>query len=327
MLFVSTTTNGSQIYLFDSASSAPQQLVSLPAGVPPDARFIAAQKIAYNDATNQQASKVVGLDLSTHATTTDVTAAGYIPAFAYSHDGTMLAYLLHDQTGKPSLHVRRGGQEFVLALNPIAGRGTSRDDELLLEYAPDDKYLLMVDTFVGNQGQAPETGQFLVLRTADNTVAFVPPAGISSNATMATWARHSDRLYYRDAIGIRTWDAGATSVGTLATALHWYDPAVSPDDRYIAYTEIDAQFVPHVKLLRLDNQQTIATASAARSHPIFVTTDSLWALEEQPCSSECLGGPSQSSGKVFAYSLSSKSETSLPFTDVHMLSQLAVAGR
>jgi len=24
-----------------------------------------------------------------------------------------------------------------------------------LEYAPDDNYLLMVDTFVGNQGQAP----------------------------------------------------------------------------------------------------------------------------------------------------------------------------
>ena len=327
VIFVSTTTNGSQIFLFDSASSAPQQLVSLPAGVPPDARFIAAQKIAYNDATNQQGSKVVGLDLSTHAATTDVTAAGYIPAFAYSHDGSMLAYLLHDQTGKASLHVRRGGQEFVLTLNPIAGRGTSRDDELLLQYAPDDKYLLMVDTFVGNQGQAPETGQFLVLRTADNTVAFVPPAGISSNATMATWARHTDRLYYRDAIGVRTWDAGATSVGTLATALHWYDPAVSPDDRYIAYTDIDAQFVPHVKLLRLDNQQTIATASGARSHPIFITADSLWTLEEQPCSSECLGGPSQSSGRVFAYSLSSKSDTSLPFTDVHMLSQLAVAGR
>jgi hypothetical protein len=326
-LFVSTTTSGNQIFLYDSASSAPQQLVSLPAGAPPDARFIAAQRIAYNDATDQQASKVVSFDLSTHAGSTDVTAGGYIPAFAYSHDGSMLAYLLHDASGKPSLHVRRAGKEFVLALNPIAGRGTGRDDELLLQYAPDDKYLLMVDTFVGNQAQAPETGQFLVLRTADNTVAFVPPAGISSNATMATWARHSDRLYYRDAIGVRIWDAGGTSVGTLATALHWYDPAVSPDDRSIAYTDIDAQFVPHVKLFRLDSQQTVATASGARSHPIFITADSLWALEEQPCSSECLGGPSQSSGRVFAYSLSSKTESALPFTDVHMLSQLAVAGR
>src|SRR5689334_22541001 len=137
VLFVSTTSSGSQIFLYDSASSAPQQLVSMPAGVAPDARFIGAQKIAYNDATDQQASKVVSLDLSSHSTTTEATGAGYIPAFAYSHDGSTLAYLLHDASSKPSLHVRRGGQEFVLNLNPIAGRGTGRDDELLLQYAPD----------------------------------------------------------------------------------------------------------------------------------------------------------------------------------------------
>jgi hypothetical protein len=53
----------------------------------------------------------------------------------------------------------------------------------------------------------------------------------------------------------------------------------------------------------------------------------LWYLEEQPCESECLGGPSQTSGKVFAYSTQSKSESSLPFSDVHTLSELAVGGR
>ena len=267
------------------------------------------------------------VDLSTRASSTEVTANGYIPAFAFSHDGALLAYLVHDPSGNPSLHVRRNGQEISLKLNSIQGRGTGRDDELRLEYAPDDKYLLMVDTFVGNQGQAPETGQFLVLRSGDNTVAFLPPAGVSSNATMATWARHSDRLYYRDAIGVRTWDAGSTSVGTLVTALHWYDPAVSADDRYIAYTDIDTQFVPHVKTLDLQGNHVSPTASAARSHPIFLTAATIWYLEEQRCQSECLAGPSQSSGRVFAYNLTSKSETSLPFTDVHNLSQLAVASR
>ena len=64
---------------------------------------------------------------------------------------------------------------------------------------------------------------------------------------------------------------------------------------------------------------------ASRSHPIFITGDTLWYLEEQACSSECLGGPSQTSGKVFAYSLKSKSETALPFSDVHNLSQLLVS--
>src|SRR6266851_7809135 len=253
VLFTASTPSASEIFLYDSASSTPQQLVSLSTGSPADARFISPQKIAYLDNPNVGAAKIISLELATRATSTEVTVNGYVPAFAYSHDGSMLAYLVHDASasGKPSLHVRRRGQETTLSLNAIPGRGIGRDDEVRLEYAPDDKYLLMVDTFVGNQGQAPETGQFLVLRTTDNTVAFLPPSATSANATMATWARHNNRLYYRDAVGVRTWDAEVHSVGTLAGGLHWYDPAPSPDDRWLAYTDIDSHFVPHVMLYDL----------------------------------------------------------------------------
>jgi hypothetical protein len=325
VIFTASTPSASEIFLYDSASSTPQQLVALGAGAPPEARFIAPQKIAYLDNSSPGSTKIISLELGTRAKSTDATVSGYVPAFAYSHDGSLLAYLLHDNAGKPSLHVRRGGQETTLNLNAIPGRGVGRDDEVRLEYAPDDKYLLMVDTFVGNQGQAPETGQFLVLRTADNTVAFVPPSGVSANATMATWARHTDRLYYRDALGVRSWDTGVPSVGTLATALHWYDPAASADDRWLAYTDIDNRNVPHVQLYDLQSNQAVVTTAAARSHPIFITGDTLWYLEEQACSSECLGGPSQTSGKVLAYSLKSKTETALPFSDVHNLSQVSVS--
>jgi Tol biopolymer transport system component len=327
VLFTASTNSSSQIFLYDSASSTPQQLVSLAAGPSPEAHFISSQKVAYVDSTSQPSSRIVSIDLSTRTSTTELTLNGIVPAFGYSHDGATLAYLLHGADGKASLHIRRAGQETTLNLNAIPGRGVGRDDELRLEFAPDDKYLLMVDTFVGNQGQAPETGQFLVLRAADNTVAFLPPAGVSANATMATWARHSDRLYYRDQVGVRTWDAGTTSVGTLATALHWYDPAPSPDDGFVAFTDIDAQFVPRVRLYDLGHNQAIATVTAPRSHPIFITADTIWYLEEQPCQSECLGGPSQASGKVLAYNLKTKSEAGLPFTDVHNLSQLAVLSR
>jgi hypothetical protein len=323
VLFTASTTSGSEILLYDSASSTPQQLVSLPAGAAPEAHFVTAQKIAYVDGSGPS-SRIMTFDLSTRASTAELSVSGFVPAFAYSHNGSMLAYLLHDASNKPSLHVRRSGQETSLGLNAIPGRGIGRDDEVRLEYSPDDKYLLMVDTFVGNQGQAPETGQFLVLRTTDNTVAFLPPSGTSANATMATWARHNNRLYYRDAVGVRTWDAEVHSVGTLAGGLHWYDPAPSPDDRWLAYTDIDSHFVPHVMLYDLQGNQSLPTSAAARSHPIFISGDTLWYLEEQACSSECLGGPSQPSGKVFAYSLSGKSETTLPFSDVHSLSQLSV---
>ena len=327
LLFVSMTTAGAEIFLYDSASNAPQQLVAVNSLASPDVRFVSAQQILYSQANTGPASQLNAFDLSSRATTNQASATGLIPAFAVSHDGSMLAYLVHDTSGNASLHLRRKGQTSTINLTPIPGRGTGRDDELLLAYSPDDKYLLLVDTFVGNELQAPQTGQFLVLRTADNTVAFVPPAGSSSNATMATWASHSDRLYYRDQVGVRTWDAGATSIGTLATGLHWYDPAVSPDDRFIVYTDIDTQSVPHLKLFDLQNNQVTLVSSAPRSHPIFITADLLWSLEEQPCQSECLGGPSQTSGKVFAYSLKSKTESALPFTDVHSLSQFAVFGR
>ena len=324
VLFTASSSNGSQVFLYDSASSAPQQLVST-GGATPEARFISSQKIAYVDATAEMASRIVTVDLSTRAGSTNVTANGFVPAFAFSHDGALLAYLVHDAQNNVALHERQNGHELTLALNPIRSRGISRDDEVRLEYSPDDKYLLMVDTYVGNQGQAPQTGQLLVLLASDLSVVFFPPSGVSANATMATWARHADRMYYRDAIGVRSWSVEDRTVTTLVTGLHWYDPASSPDDRWLAFTDIDAQFVPHVRLFDLHTHQVVPTTAMPRSHPIFITGNAIWYLEEQPCQGECMQGPSQTSGKVLAYALDSKQESALPFSDVHTLSQLAVA--
>src|SRR3989442_2562061 len=178
VLFTASTSNASEIFLYDSASSTPQQVVALGAGPPPDARFISSQKIAYADRTNPASTRIVSFDLSTRASATEATAGGDIPAFAYSHDGAALAYLVHDQAGKASLHVRRGGKDTTLNLNAIPGRGVGRDDELRLEDAPADKDLLIVDTLFGNHAHAPETRPVLVLRAADNTVAFLPPSGV-----------------------------------------------------------------------------------------------------------------------------------------------------
>ncbi|MDQ6710685.1 MAG: hypothetical protein M3Z11_09045 [Candidatus Dormibacteraeota bacterium] len=328
VLFTASSTTANDIFLYDSASNAPQRLISLAAGPPPEPRFISAQRIAYIDATNQGTSRIMSYDLSSRATTAEVSSAGYIPAFAYSHDGSRLAYLDHDATaGKATLHVRTSGQDASVSLNAIVGRGVSRDDEVRLEYAPDDHFLLMVDTFLGNQAQSPETGQFLVLRTGDNTVAFVPPSGISTNATMAVWARGSDRLYYRDQSGVRSWDATATSVGTLVAGLHWYDPAVTLDGKSIALTDLDARSAPHVRIYDLTGHQVTATSTQLRSHPISVAPDTIWYLEEQACTSECLGGPTTTTGKSFAYNLKTNTETALPFRDVNTLSELAVFTR
>src|SRR5260370_7709792 len=135
VLFTASTTSGSEILLYDSASSAPQQLVSLPAGAAPEAHFVTAQKIAYVDASGPS-SRIMTFDLSTRASTAELTVSGFVPAFAYSHDGSMLAYLLHDANNKPSLHVRRSGQETTLDLNPIPAPRTTPHADCPLHSPP-----------------------------------------------------------------------------------------------------------------------------------------------------------------------------------------------
>ena len=138
------------------------------------------------------------MDLATRQPVVDLSASAYVPAFAYKHDGSTLAYLLHNpSTGKAALHWRTNGQDTTYALNSVPGRGVGPDDEVRLQYAPDDKYLLMVDTFVGQQDQAPETGQFIVFR-ADNTLAFVPA---STNATCTSHPPDLARGAARDSCG------------------------------------------------------------------------------------------------------------------------------
>src|SRR5256886_11991430 len=129
VVYTASTPSTSEIFLYDSASSTPQQLVSLSTGIPPDPRFISAQKIAYVDNPSSGPTRIMSLELGTRAKSTEVTVNGSVPAFAYSHDGSLLAYLLHDTsgTGKASLHMRRGGQETTLNLNTFPGRGVGRD--------------------------------------------------------------------------------------------------------------------------------------------------------------------------------------------------------
>src|SRR5260370_37233787 len=83
-------------------------------------------------------------------------------------------------------------------------------------------------------------------------LVWVPPGALvagdkigSSFHTMAAWSRSSDRLYYRDAAGVHSWDPPAT-VANLAEGLIWNSPSVSPDGRYVAYT-VSPDTGPHVE--------------------------------------------------------------------------------
>src|SRR5205823_3698839 len=81
VVYTASTASASEIFLYDSASSTPQQLVSLSTAAP-EARFISPQKIAYVDNPNAGPAKIISLELATRATSTEVTVNGYVPAFA-----------------------------------------------------------------------------------------------------------------------------------------------------------------------------------------------------------------------------------------------------
>jgi hypothetical protein len=321
VLFTTSNSTTNDIYLYDSATSSPQKLVSLPIGAPPRARFVSPGKVAYIDSSTSGTSRILTYDLATRKVSLEVTANGFVPSFAYKPGGAGLAYVVHDPaTNHARLSVRVGGDEKSLTLNAIPGRGVSRDDYLWLEYTADGKYLLMVDTYIGNQAQGPQTGQFLALRP-DNSVAFFPPSG-SANATMGIWSRSANRLYYRDNSGVRSWVAEVPGLETVTAGLRWFDPAASPDGKWIAYTELGQNSAAQVKLLNVQTL-TVAPVAAGRSHPLFVSSDTVWYLEEVACVSECLQGPYRTSGRVFSYNLTSKTESSLPFTDVSALTDAA----
>jgi Tol biopolymer transport system component len=323
VLLVTATSTANDILLYDSATGNPQRLVSLPSGAPPRPRFVSSGKIAYIDTSSAGTSRILTYDLASRNVSLEVAANGLIPAFAYNRDGSALAYLVHDATsGRARLQVRVNAEEKSVLLNAVPGRGVSRDDDLWLEFGPDGRYLMMVDTFVGNQAQSPQTGQFLVLRP-DNSVAFLPPAGTSANATMGIWGRSEAKIYYRDNSGIRSWAAGVPSLETVAGGLRWYDPSPSPDGTWIAFTELGQNSAAQVKLLNLQTRAIVALPSPGRSHPLFVSSDTVWYLEEIPCVSECLQGPYRTSGKVFSYNLTTKTETVLPFADISQLSDIA----
>src|SRR5207253_4159674 len=121
VLFTASTASASEIFLYDSASSTPQQLVSSSTAALAEARFISPQKIAYVDNPNAGPAKIISLELATRAPSTEATVHGYIPSLAYSHHGSLLAYLGHDTSGsrKASLYARRGRQEPTLSSHAL----------------------------------------------------------------------------------------------------------------------------------------------------------------------------------------------------------------
>lgn len=293
-------------------------------------RFISATEIGYATSSSSydpinSTSTLGRIDLADiHHPLAVATVLGYVLDFAWSPDGSSVAYLAY--TSAPGLGSGAANQLWLKTgdaqpraltpLIPLFGRGGSISDETIVRFSPDGKYLVMVDTYVDGPAPAsPDQAHFQVRAMPSGTLVWVPPTALTSGdkigasfVTMTAWSRTGDRLYYRDAGGVHSWDPPST-VAAVATGLAWFSPTVSPDGKLVAYTvNLDAQ--PHVEVRDLVTNK-VRTLPGIRGAPFFVSSTTLIVGVYEPSNQQGPGTLPYSPTGAVLYDLNTGVETHL----------------
>jgi len=271
---------------------------------PADAlRLVSPAEISYATAGTGSAGSIATIDPSsnTGGTVASWTAGAFASgAYAFSPDGSTLAYLASSAAGVELHLVAREDDRTITTLPPVPGRGISPDDDsLMIAFSPDGAYLALVETFTGSGTGAQASFQ---VRRLDGSLVAGGPAG----RTMATWAGRGSVLYFRDRAGVERWTAPSTVSAVLAGVV-WIHPRPSPDGRWIAFTQRGDLGLPSVRLLDLTSGAVRQLATGA-SEPVFLNSSTVWYRQERLCgpSDDCgMGGPSITTGAAFVYDLSS----------------------
>ncbi len=327
---VITWTPGHQQLLLDSLrdSTHPATLCTMSAtGI---VRFISDSEIGYvsnsssNDPINGNAV-ISEMSLTDLKAVPVVAVKGDVMDVAWSPDRSSVAYLLYTEVpdAMNQLWLKTGSAppRALTPPIPLFGRDGSANDQILVRFSPDGKYLLMVDTYVAGAAPASPDQAIVQVRTADGSLAFVPPSALGTSGsklgpsiTMAAWARRSDRLYYRDSDGVHTWDPPST-VGTMASGLTWYSPTVSADDRYVAYVRTVGDNAltgqPYVEIRDLASN-AVRDLSGIRAAPWFLSGSLLLEAEYGPNPQQGPGPQYVQTGSNFVFNLTTNVETPIP---------------
>ena len=278
-------------------------------------RLISATELSYATASPGSPGSIATLELTTNSggTVASWTGGAFASgAYAWSPDGSTLAYLASSGTAVELHLVANEDDRTIATLPPVGGRGISPDDDnLLLAFSPDDKYLAMVQTFTGGAtgGDAP-----FQVRRLDGSLVTGGPAG----RTMATWAGSGSTLYFRDHAGVERWTA-ASAVSTVLPSVRWIRPRPSPDGRWITFAQRDAAGLPSVELLDLTRPGPARQLASGGAEPVFLTPTTLWFRQERLCGpgDTCeIGPPSIPTGATFLYDLGTGRATPSTITGV-----------
>lgn len=284
-------------------------------------KFISGTEIGYVSISSPNdpihGTSLVGrISLTDLKPVTVIEVTGHVVEFAWSRDGSSVAYLVYPDAPENANQLwLKTGNARPRALTPpitFGGRGGSIDDQILVSFSPDGRYVLVVDTALAGAAPAsPDQASVQVHSVPDGNLVFVPPSALTSSGkldpfvTMAAWSRQTDRLYYRDQAGVHTWDPPAAE-GVLAAGLRWFFPSMSPDGRFVAYA-VNMRDQPHVEVRDLGSNKA-QVIPGTRGSPFFITANMLFEAEYglgQPGP----GPPYGPTGHNFVFDLSTNIET------------------
>ncbi|HZQ50267.1 MAG TPA: hypothetical protein VFB69_08165 [Candidatus Dormibacteraeota bacterium] len=218
--------------------------------------------------------------------------------YAWSPDGSRLAYINSDTTGM-TWHVLSASGDRVLAnLGTVPPRGVSADnDDVMTGFSADGQYVAVEQTFAG-------TIHIQVNHVTDNTIAYS-----RNDGTMAAWAGTGAKLYFRTDSGVQAWDP--SGVTTVVSGLAWIHPHASPDGSRMVFSALNAQQNHVGEALDLTTGTTHSFSANPRVGAAFLNASLVWYAGETPCTtaSPCsLGGPPLS-GTTYIWDLSADVET------------------
>jgi len=272
-------------------------------------RFLGRDLIGYvalkgggpSSTPDQFTSVVTTLNLTTGQTAELASTPGIALAAGWSADGSTVAYFT-DSRGAHQYWLKRGGAAPVAfsTTATVGGRGTSRDDMLLVAFSPDGQYVLVVDTYVY---------RLQLFRTADGTLVYAAPSGGTGGLrTAAVWAHSGARFYFRNNSGVYQWDS-ASGISSFIPGLKWTTPSLTGDDRFVAYA-VETDSMPHVET-RVMSSGATTVFPPWRDSPVIVSETTLLVQEAAAC--QCPGGYI-GTGKTLVVHTDTRAESDLGIT-------------
>jgi hypothetical protein len=179
-------------------------------------RFAGQERISY-----------LGEDGALYSQNLDGTArraevSGNVLEYGWGPDGT-LAYVTSTRPGAPD---ERG----QLVIRPVSGLAATADlgpgighvgiPQMAITFSPDGGLVMVAQVTFGSN--------LLSVRRLDGTLLFAP------QGTHGAWAPDG-QLYFSNDSGIFVADPVAGTTRTVVGGVRWYNPAVSPDGRYVVF--------------------------------------------------------------------------------------------